>query len=172
ISYAEAFSPNLGTDGTAESNILKPTTGTQKEAGIKYLSPEGDLSVTGAYYEIEQENRVSNGITPGGITQIGADIKGWELEVAKSWRNLQVQAGYTNLDARDEAAGTRVPHVPEELASLWGQYEFPMGLRIGAGVRYKGDIVGAGDGPLIPSVTLYDAMLGYSIGHWDFSING
>lgn len=34
VSYSEAFSMNLGTDGTANQSTLKPTTGEQEEAGL------------------------------------------------------------------------------------------------------------------------------------------
>jgi len=171
VSYAESFTPNTGTDGTAASNILKPTKGEQRELGIKYLSPEQDLGLTFAYFDIEQENRVSDGFTFGGVQQIGAAVKGWEIEAKKAWQNLTLQASYTDLDAQDKGADTRIPHMPEKLASLWGQYQLPMGIRLGAGVRYKGNIVGAGDGPLLPSVTLFDATIGYSFDDWNFSLD-
>jgi iron complex outermembrane recepter protein len=171
VSYAESFTPNTGTDGTAASNILKPTKGEQKELGIKYLSPKKDVELTLAYFDIEQENRISDGLTSGGITQIGAVVKGWEAEVKKAWQDFTLQAGYTDLDAQDKDADTRIPHMPERLASLWGQYQLSTSVRIGAGARYKGDIVGKGDGPLLPSVTLFDATIGYSFENWDFSLD-
>ncbi|MBF6941296.1 TonB-dependent receptor domain-containing protein, partial [Acinetobacter baumannii] len=49
ISYSEAFVPNLGTNSTGES--LDPTTGEQKEVGVKYLSPARDFAVNAAWFD-------------------------------------------------------------------------------------------------------------------------
>ena len=67
---------------------------------------------------------------------------------------------------------TRLSAVADKLASVWAQYDMGNGVRTGAGARYTGDTVGWGGAPLIPSVTLYDAMVGYSIQNWDFSVDG
>lgn len=171
ISYAEAFSMNLGTDGTATADTLKPTTGDQKEAGIKYLSPDKTLAVTAAYFDIEQQNRISDGQTPGGVEQTGAVIDGWELQVNKRWANFETQLAYTDLDAKDDNTGLRLPYVAEQLASWWNKLYLGNNWRLGAGIRYIGDNVGAGGGPVVPSETLYDAMIGYSMGNWDFIVD-
>ena len=47
VSYAEAFVPNTGTDGAG--GRLKPTTGDQTEAGVKYLSNSGKTSAAMAW---------------------------------------------------------------------------------------------------------------------------
>lgn len=171
VSYAEAFSPNLGTDGTANAGALKPTTGDQQEAGVKYVSPDKSLGITAAYFDITQENRVSDGQTPGGAEQTGAVINGWELQVNKRWQRFETQVAYTDLNADDEASGNRLPYVAEQQASWWNQLYLGSNWRFGAGVRYVGDNVGNGGGPVVPSVTLYDAMVGYTWGEWDFSVD-
>ncbi|MEC7377942.1 MAG: TonB-dependent siderophore receptor [Pseudomonadota bacterium] len=171
ISYAEAFSMNLGTDGTASAGTLEPTTGEQQEAGVKYVSPDGSLGVTAAYFDITQENRVSNGQTPGGVEQTGAVINGWELQVNKRWQRFETQLAYTDLNADNDATGNRLPYVAERQASWWNQLYLGSNWRFGAGVRYVGDNVGSGGGPVVPSVTLYDAMMGYTWGQWDFSVD-
>jgi len=171
ISYAEAFSLNLGTDGTAAGNTLKPTTGDQQEAGVKYVSPDQSLGITAAYFDITQENRVSDGSTPGGVEQTGAVIDGWELQVNKRWQRFETQLAYTDMNARDDASGNRLPYVAERQASWWNQLYIASNWRFGAGVRYVGDNVGSGGGPVVPSVTLYDAMIGYTWQNWDFTID-
>jgi len=170
ISYSESFVPNLGVDGFGQG--LDPTTGEQREAGIKYLSPEGDLSVTAAWFDIEETNRVVQGGSPQSVDQTGATVDGWELGIKKRLGNLSLLANYTSLDAVDDETGQRLPYVAEEVASTWGKYELENGFRFGAGVRYSGDTVGGGGGPEISSVTLYDAMIGYRTGPWDFSVTG
>ncbi|CAN0574411.1 unnamed protein product, partial [Ectocarpus sp. 12 AP-2014] len=97
ISYSEAFTMNLGTDGTAAANALEPTTGDQREAGVKYLSPDKSLAISAAYFDITQQNRVSDGVTPGGVDQTGAVVNGWELQVNKRWQNIETQLAYTNM---------------------------------------------------------------------------
>lgn len=171
MSYAEAFSMNLGTDGTAAASTLKPTTGDQREYGFKYLSPDRSLAVTAAYFDIKQQNRISNGSTPGGVTQTGAVIDGWELQANKRWKQFETQFSYTNLDAENDSTGIRLPYVAEELVSWWNKLYIGNNWRVGAGIRYIGDNVGSGGEPTVPSETLYDAMLGYSYKNWDFILD-
>lgn len=171
ISYAEAFSMNLGTDGTAAANTLDPTTGNQQEAGIKYVSPDKSLGLTVAYFDITQKNRVSDGATPGGVEQDGALIDGWELQLNKRWDRFETQVALTDMNAEDDSTGERLPFVAEKQASWWNQLYVGSNWRFGAGVRYVGDNVGSGGAPRVPSVTLYDAMIGYTVGDWDFSVD-
>lgn len=173
ISYSQAFVPNLGTDGFGKG--LEATSGEQEEAGIKYLNEAGDFAITAAYFDIEETNRIVQGSQPESVDQVGAVSKGWELEVKKRLGNLELQAAYTDLDAKDDQSGERLAFVADRTASLWGKYQLENGLRFGAGVRYIGDNVGfdygSGPGPKVPAVTLYDAMLGYGLNQWDFSMN-
>lgn len=171
ISYAEAFSMNLGTDGTPAANTLEPTTGEQQEAGVKYVSLDQSLGITAAYFNITQKNRVSDGNTPGGTEQTGAVIHGWELQVNKRWKRFETQLAYTDLNAKEDDTGNRLPYVSERQASWWNQLYMGSHWRFGAGVRYVGDNVGSGGGPVVPSVTLYDAMVGYTWRDWDFSLD-
>lgn len=171
VSYAEAFSMNLGTDGTASGNALKPTTGDQKEVGVKFLSADKRLSVTAAYFDIEQQNRVANGATPGGVRQTGATVDGFELEIKKRWDKVEAQFAYTNLNAEDDATGIRLPYVAEKLASLWVKADITNQWSIGGGMRYVGDNVGFGGDPLVPSYKLFDAMISYQHDeHWQMDI--
>lgn len=171
VSYAEAFSMNLGTDGTATAGTLKPTTGDQREYGFKYLSPDRSLAVTAAYFDIKQQNRIANGETPGGVRQTGAVIDGWELQANKRWKQFETQLAYTNMDAVDDSSDIRLPYVAEELVSWWNKLYIGNNWRVGAGIRYIGDNVGFGGEPTVPSETLYDAMLGYSYKNWDFILD-
>ena len=174
ISYSEAFVPNLGNNPNSGVG-LEATTGEQQEAGIKYLNDAGDLSVTAAYFYIEETNRVVQGASPNTVDQIGAKAEGWEVEVKKHLGNLELQASYTDIRAINDESGERLPYLADQTASAWAKYEMENGLRFGAGARYVGDNVGydygTGAGPDVPSVTMYDAMLGYAANQWDFSVN-
>jgi iron complex outermembrane receptor protein len=48
---------------------------------------------------------------------------------------------------------------------------FAPGWRTGFGARYIGSVYGAGGGPKVPSVKLYDAMVGYTTGPWDLVLS-
>ena len=137
VSYAQSFNPNLGTDGFGQS--LDASTGEQEEAGLKYMNDSGDLSITAAYFYIEETNRVIQGSQPQSVDQVGAKSEGWELEVKKMLGNLELQASMTDLRAIDDDSGVRLPYVADRLVSGWGKYELENGLRFGAGVRYIGD---------------------------------
>lgn len=169
ISTSESFVPNLGTDGAG--GYLKPTTGTQDEAGIKYLSPTGNTSLAFAVFDIKQKNRVVAGATPGGAEQVGSITEGWEIEARHRIGKLELLGNYTDMNALNDATRQRLSSVAEKTASAWAQYRFAGGWRAGAGTRYIGDVTGTGGSPIVPSVTLYDAMVGYSIGQWDFRLN-
>lgn len=58
---------------------------------------------------------------------------------------------------------------------MWSQHRVAIagipGFRVGAGVRYVGASYDGTDELKTPSVTLYDAMVGYSLGQWDFNLN-
>jgi iron complex outermembrane receptor protein len=166
ISYAQAFTMNTGTDGTATAGTLKPTTGDQTEYGVKFLSDDKTLGVTFAYFDIEQQNRIQDGATPGGVEQVGATIDGWEMQINKRWNNFETQVSFTDINAENATTGIRLPYVAEKLFSVWNKLHLTPNLQIGAGVRYNGDNVASGGEPTVPSVTLYDAMIAYNIEQW------
>lgn len=166
VSYSESFEANTGSDGMG--GILEPTEGEQMEYGIKYLSADKSTSVEVAYFDIEQLNRVTNGTTPGGLQQIGAEIDGWELAASKQWNNLSVLFNLTALDAVD-GNGTRIPYLAEKQASVWASYLINNQWRFGLGIRRNGSTVGWGGSPEVSGVTLVDAMVGYETGNWEFT---
>jgi iron complex outermembrane receptor protein len=161
--------PNTGTDGSG--GYLKPTTGTQNEAGVKYLAPSGKTSVAAAAFGIKQKNRVQAAGTPGGLEQVGSVIEGWEIEAKHRFKSLEILGNYTRLSAINDVTKTRLSSVAEEAASVWAQYYLNGGWRVGLGSRYIGDVTGASGRPIVPSVTLFDAMVGYTTGPWAFRLN-
>ena len=169
VNTSEAFVPSTATDGAG--GYLKPTTGTQDEVGVKYLAPSGQTSASAAAFDIQQKNRVVAGATSGGVEQVGSVIKGWEIEAKHRMKSLELMGNYTRMSAINDATKARLSSVAEEMASVWGQYYFAGGWRAGLGSRYIGDVTGNLGRPVVPSVTLYDAMVGYTIGSWAFRLN-
>lgn len=181
-SYTESFEPLAGLNVRDEP--FKPKTGEQSEVGVKYQPANSNLLFTAAAYEINEEGRtvtvtdVSTGKT--GSDQIGeAKITGLEIELQATWDQIDMIASYSTTDT--EAANAQNKHyriaaVPESMASFWGTYRFAgdlQGLRLGVGVR---DIGRSWDGTdnkaiSISGYTLFDAMLGYEMENWFFSVN-
>ena len=178
VSYATSFEPVVGVD--INNNPLKPTSGEQVEAGVKY-QPEGwNGFLTAAVYDLKQEN-VSRTIL-GVPYQIGeVHVQGLELEgVASLAEGLDLRAAYTYMKSEIVAGtddGNRVDNVPEHAASLWLNYTFQEGtaldgLGVGGGVRYVGQRYGNTTNTFnLEGVTLFDAALTYSKNGYKASLN-
>jgi iron complex outermembrane recepter protein len=167
VSVSNAFVPNLGTDGTPAAGFLKPTTGKQREAGVKFLDPKGPTAFNAAWFDIEQLNRVVDGSTPGGREQVGARTKGWEFDVRHRVQGVELIANYAQIHAVNAVTGRRLSSIPEKTASAWGQHRLDNGWRFGAGARITGNVTGNLGAPVVPPVTLFDLMVGYETGPWD-----
>lgn len=181
-SYTESFEPMAGFNVYDEA--LKPKTGEQTELGVKYQPGSSNLLVTFALFEINENGRTVSVSVPQpdntfkqGTVQTGeAKSEGAELEVQGSWAQWDLIASYSYTDTKDKVTGYRFAAIPENLASFWGSYRFTgdlQGLRVGLGVR---DIGKSWDGRdnrniRIDGYTLVDAMLGYELENWFFSLN-
>jgi len=101
--------------------------------------------------------------------------RGIELEAqANVTESISLIASYTKLDpettesTRKEEEGKAPANVADEMASLWGKYQFIGGaldgLEFGAGVRHTSSSYGDNTETLeVPSYTLLDAMISYRI---------
>ncbi|WP_052080921.1 TonB-dependent siderophore receptor [Pseudomonas sp. ML96] len=173
ISYSEFFLPVTDINRVT-GDPFEPQEGDQKEVGIKY-QPEGlDAMFTAAVFELTQENVTK---TRAGVpTQLGeVRSRGIELEAqANVTENISLIASYTKLDPETtkttvDAEKDKAPaNVADEMASLWGKYQFIGGvldgLEFGAGVRHTSSSYGDNTETLeVPSYTLVDAMVGYRI---------
>jgi iron complex outermembrane receptor protein len=178
--YSESFTPLFGTD--FYGNHYDPQESRQYEGGFKWQPNKSSL-VSGAYFDIEETGFLSQ--DPDNIQnflQGGAiGVKGWELEAIVNLDNgFGITANYTDMDAEvlkgttNAPAGSRVPNLPETIASAWLNKTFvvndDLAWRIGAGVRYNGD-EDDGFGLITPSVTLYDAMGEVSYKDWNVQLN-
>jgi iron complex outermembrane receptor protein len=176
FSYSESFFPTatLGADGQP----LKPETGRQYEAGLKF-QPEGiDSFITFAAFDIRRQNYVT--YDENFVAQQTGEIhsRGLELEAQMSLMDgLNMTAAYTWLptfkvtkSADITELGRRVPSVPEHMASLWADYRFQQGplegLGFGGGVRYVGQTEGNSHNDKameVPGYTLFDAAMSYEL---------
>lgn len=185
LSYSTSFNPTSNYSDGAQ--ILKPTTGEQWEAGLKFQPPGTDDLYTISFFTIEMENLFAkeNSFTDSyeykGVG--GIDSKGVELEArVQVTDNLQLMGSYTYNDVEYsksyfvfdalggvvDAKGNTPYQTPEQMASLWADYGFKQGLlaglTIGAGVRYVGESEGSDLNDFqVPSYTLFDAAVSYDL---------
>jgi len=182
-SYSESFQPQLTID--INDNVLPPLVGKQYELGVKYISSDRRILLTGAVFDLRQANQgVYDQQGPDGFDRYRAlgevRHRGIELEaigrVTKAW---QVNAGLTILDpkiSKDSdltVVGRTVTFLPRKTASLYTSYDFTGGFFVGGGVRFVDSVKTAYDGSTrdLPSYTLVDASVGYSFDRWRLQLN-
>lgn len=185
VSYSTSFNPTSNYSDGAQ--ILKPTTGEQWEAGLKFQPPGTDDLYTISFFTIEMENLFAkeNSFTDSyeykGVG--GVDSRGVELEArVQVSDNLQLMGSYTYNDVEysksyyvfdalggvADAKGNTPYQTPEQMASLWADYAFKggllAGLTLGAGARYVGESYGSDLNDFqVPAYTLFDAALSYDL---------
>lgn len=147
-SYSTSFNPSLeqlvGTTGGTTSP-LPPQTNEAFEVGAKYDFLGGNLQVTGAAFQITQNNARSQNndgtYSATGTVQVKGIRAGVTGRITDEW---QVWGGYTYLDARivnGIGTGTQgmVPqNTPRDAATIWSTYTFDKKYELGGGVTYMG----------------------------------
>lgn len=182
VSYSTSFQPSVGSN-TTTNEALKPTTGEQYEAGVKYQPPGQDSYVTLSAYNLTQQNVVTtNALPPFNSTQSGeVRIRGLELSgVADLGDGLKGLFAYTLMNAKVTKdlsfEGNRPKDTPRQMASLWLDKTLQSGplkgFGAGAGVRYVGQREGDQANTLdLPANTLFDAAVHYDYQHWRAAVN-
>lgn len=180
VSYAESFAPTDTIDPET-GTPFKAETGRQYEAGIRWQPPGRKQTYSAAVFDLRRQNYISNdeNFVPHQTGEIS--VRGLELEAVAELApgfNLTVAYSYTprakvTASANPELIGTQATAVPRNRASLWSDYRFANGIRIGGGVRYEGSSWGidSASPAKVPDYTLFDAMLGYDIGRWSLALN-
>jgi iron complex outermembrane recepter protein len=136
---------------------FKPLISDLKELGAKGEFFNNQMTMSLAFYEINQKNILMNANLPSypdSLVQRGADrSRGLEWELAGYiLQNWQVNASYSYINATIESdkdatlEGKRKENVPTNSASLWTRYNFSYqsvlkDLGIGLGVQYSGSKV-------------------------------
>ncbi|EHL99896.1 putative ferrichrome-iron receptor FhuA [Acetobacteraceae bacterium AT-5844] len=178
-SYSTSFLPNTGTQAPQRGGgNFDPTTGEQYEIGIKYQPPGMNSFIQLAAYHIRQENVLTRdpdfityNITQGEIRSRGIELEGR----ASLTDGLDLIGAYSYIDAEITKSnnpgvqGSRVPQVPNHMASAWANYRFlegPLrGLSLGGGVRYIGPTYGNDTNTFkVNDYTLFDAAIRYDFG--------
>jgi iron complex outermembrane receptor protein len=183
VSYSESFEPQGGVDRLGASFV--PTTGRQREVGVKFEPRGTNILLTLAAFDLTRQNVLTRDpVDPNFSVQTGeVRSRGIEIEVKASLSNgLDLIAAVTRTNVEvtkdnDPALVGRVPTgVPADMASLWGKYRIESGpltgVGFGAGVRYVGWSFGDQTNTFqVPAVTLFDAALYYDFGQYRFALN-
>lgn len=190
VSYSTSFQPVAGT--TRNFDTLKPTTGKQVEAGVKYQPANRNAFVSVAAFEIKQDNVTAPDPDtlryPNASVQAGqVKSQGLEFEAkAAVTEALNLTFSYTLMDTEITRAsstatvsqlGNRLNFVPRNQAAVWADYtvqEGPLaGLGVGAGVRYRGSVFGdLANTQETKGFVLVDAALRYDLGRLNPSLKG
>lgn len=147
VSYSTSFMPvtDLGQNGA----LLKPETGKQTEAGVKFQGLNNRLQGYVAVYDLTRQNVTETDPTQSFSIQTGAqETKGFEAEAAMEMtRQWNVSASYsyipfakTTESVTTGDIGKRINLVPKNAVGLFTQYYFnpdKMGWNMGAGARYQ-----------------------------------
>jgi iron complex outermembrane receptor protein len=175
FSYTESFLPI--TPAATDLVRLKPQTGAQYEAGVKW-QPDDNTLVTVTAFRIEESGRPIDGPTPGVRLQSGElTTKGVEVEASRTLPgNFELLAnyGYNKLTSSDSPYFI---YLPRHTASAWTTKTFGIGqgaqLRLGAGVVHTGKRSSVGPTWTIvtPSYTTVDALAEITWQKWRFTLN-
>lgn len=182
-SYSESFLPV--TDNTnANGDFFEPETGQQYEVGIKY-QPKGQQSfITVSAFDLKRQNYTEYDAGTTSYVQTGeVQSRGIEVEGLASFDfGLDVKAGYTLLQTeilkstKSNEVGKQLSQVPQQTATIWGDYTFqngPLkGFGLGAGARYRSSHFGDNANTLtIPGRVLFDAGAHYQLEQLRFAVN-
>lgn len=180
VSISTLFSPEIGSDSNGD--FLKPETGQQYEAGVKYVPTTFDGLITASLFDLTKENVLTGPFLAqfqvGKVNSRGLEIEA-QANITDAWK---ATAAFTVLDmevkndAEVSLIGKRPYLIPDLEASLFAQYTFldgPLeGLSLGGGVRYVGSSYADQQNTLkVPDVALVDVKLGYNKKNWGVDLN-
>ena len=200
-SYSESFDPIIGEDAYGnnyeprsgeqlEAGLKYQPLGTEHliTASI-YRIVEQNRTTPLAAADLDDPDIVN----PGGSIQVGeAEITGLEIESQLEFSEWDIYASYSYTDSEITKSnttgeqGARLAATPDHMFSTWATYRpahFWPGFKMGAGVRYVGEtsdgsarVIGPegevlNEPLLTPDYTLFDFMVGYEKGAYDFSLN-
>ena len=185
VSYATSFSPEIGRD--INNEVLKPSTGRQLEAGLRYQPDNANVSYTASLFALERKNVTTVAAQdPEALVQSGqVQSRGVELEArADILRNLSVVAQYTYLDTDIKESNNGDRGLPQQgavkhSASVWTKYSFQLSESLlanaGLGFRYYGKARSYQDdnnqGLTNPAFGMVDVAFGVDRGPWRYSVN-
>jgi catecholate siderophore receptor len=180
-SYSTSFNPSLeqlvSTTGTSQP--LPPENNEAFEVGAKLDFFSGNLSWTGALFQITKYNARSQNpdgtFSATGTVRVQGARTGISGHLTDQW---QVFGGFTYLNARiinGVAAGTQnmIPiNTPTYSAVLWSTYAITPEIELGGGVQYMGQRYANNTNTVqAPQFFRFDAMAAYHFPTFDVRLN-
>ena len=187
--YAQGYQPQTaGTIGDPGrfGGPFDPLTSTMYEGGAKTEFLSKQLSINVAIYHIEQNNILINANDPQNpemLRQLGQQkSRGVELDVyGQILPNLSVTANFAanktfiTESANEAEIGNILPNAPRNQGGIWAKYTFIIpalkGIGIGAGANYVSSRTTFSNVLTLPSYTVVDAAVYYSIDRFKLSAN-
>ena len=183
LSYSESFQPST-TVNPKTGKAFSPERGRQYEAGIRYQPEQEESYYSVAAFDLKRQDYVTwiwSGEDPGPKQTGEVVVRGMEFEAyTQPIDNMTLNVSYTWIPEADvtssvdpDAVNKQDKAVSEHQASVWADYRLQSGFKFGLGARYVGSNRGTGEkAPMeVPSYTLWDAMVGYELEDWQFSLN-
>ena len=175
VSYSKSFLPRSGDQFLTlnlTSEALAPEEFLNKEIGVKW-NPTDTLAVTAAIFEIERENgSVVDPTNPEQSLLTGTETSGFEVQVVGNLtEQWQINAGYSHLDAEEMGrvsdgvvSNRTLSQVPENMLSIWNNYEFSEKLSLGLGFVYQSEQFASLSNTVeLPSFTRVDVAAYYQV---------
>lgn len=171
-SYTETFLPSSGDQFltlTTTTEDLEPQRFENTELGLKWDFAER-LSLTTAIFRLERGQFTSVDPDDASIvtTVPGSTTDGFEIQLAGQITDLwTVNAGYSYLDSEVDGGssdGNRTRQTPENMFSLWNEYQATEQLAVALGITYQDEyFVREDNSVLVPDFTRVDAAVFYDL---------
>lgn len=137
---------STGTINTRTKELMDPSTGKSKEAGLKFNLLDDNLTITTAVFHIVQRNVAVTDISGNTVGAEGRETKGFDFDlngqILPGWN---IAASYTFAQPKDpdrtELTGYagKITGQPKHTGSIWTTYELQegrlQGLGFGVGVE-------------------------------------
>jgi len=172
-SYSETFLPRSGDQFltlSLDSEGTRPQFFENREVGLKW-NVRDDLALTAAVFELERESFTT--VDPDDQDRLtvveGSRTRGLELQLAGNLtERWSMSAGYSYLDGEVQRAdgsgndGNVTRQTPENMFSLWSNYDVSERFGLGLGVTYQDSFYVLEDNSVeVPGFTRVDAAAFY-----------
>ena len=175
VSYSETFLPRSGDQFLTlnlDSESTRPQFFENTEGGLKWdIKP--DLSLTAALFTLNRESYTSvDPEDPGQVILVeGSVTSGFELQLSgvliDGW---SINTGYSYLDGEVQRAdgsgndGNRTRQTPENMFSIWNNFQINDSLSIGLGATYQDSFFIQEDNSVeVPAYIRVDAGIFYDL---------
>ncbi len=175
FSYSETFLPRSGDQFLTlnlDAESTRPQFFENTEIGIKWdIKP--DLSLTAAVFELDRESFTS--IDPEDAGQVivieGSETRGFEVQLTGGLTDRWfVTASYSYLDGEVELVdgggnnGNRTRQTPENMFSIWNNFQVSERLGLGLGATYQDSFFVREDNSVeVPDFIRVDAAVYYDL---------